>query len=202
MRRAPRSSRSAPSSAGQSTLELAYARSFEPGVPPAKTATFPVTVTGVALSNRARSTTHSGRTSALARPAAGPKSAPQAGTSTSTTTSAVVPAARARHEPGVVADRRRAGRGARRTRPVAQRQPVGGGEGGRVGRRLRPGPTDQRAAESGRTHRQHQTDDEHPQHQRRSPAPRSRRALTAPPASPTWRGGRDRGTARRRAGGR
>jgi inhibitor of cysteine peptidase len=32
--------------AGQSTLELAYARSFEPGVPPAKTAKFPVTVTG------------------------------------------------------------------------------------------------------------------------------------------------------------
>lgn len=32
--------------AGQSTLKLAYARSFEPGVPPAKTATFPVTVTG------------------------------------------------------------------------------------------------------------------------------------------------------------
>jgi inhibitor of cysteine peptidase len=31
--------------AGQSTLELAYARSFEPGVPPAKTATFPLTVT-------------------------------------------------------------------------------------------------------------------------------------------------------------
>jgi inhibitor of cysteine peptidase len=29
---------------GQSTLELAYARSFEPGVPPAKTAKFPVTV--------------------------------------------------------------------------------------------------------------------------------------------------------------
>jgi predicted secreted protein len=31
---------------GTSTLELAYARSFEPGVPPAKTAKFPVTVTG------------------------------------------------------------------------------------------------------------------------------------------------------------
>jgi predicted secreted protein len=31
--------------AGTSTLELAYARSFEPGVPPAKTATFAVTVT-------------------------------------------------------------------------------------------------------------------------------------------------------------
>ncbi len=30
---------------GTSTLELAYARSFEPGVPPAKTAKFPVTVT-------------------------------------------------------------------------------------------------------------------------------------------------------------
>jgi inhibitor of cysteine peptidase len=30
--------------AGQSTLELAYSRSFEPGVPPAKTAKFPVTV--------------------------------------------------------------------------------------------------------------------------------------------------------------
>jgi inhibitor of cysteine peptidase len=29
---------------GQSTLELAYSRSFEPGVPPAKTAKFPVTV--------------------------------------------------------------------------------------------------------------------------------------------------------------
>jgi inhibitor of cysteine peptidase len=31
--------------AGTSTLKLAYARSFESGVPPAKTATFPVTVT-------------------------------------------------------------------------------------------------------------------------------------------------------------
>ena len=31
--------------AGTSTLELAYARSFEKGVPPAKTATFAVTVT-------------------------------------------------------------------------------------------------------------------------------------------------------------
>ena len=30
---------------GTSTLALAYARSFEPGVPPAKTAKFPVTVT-------------------------------------------------------------------------------------------------------------------------------------------------------------
>jgi inhibitor of cysteine peptidase len=30
---------------GTSTLELAYARSFEKGVPPAKTAKFPVTVT-------------------------------------------------------------------------------------------------------------------------------------------------------------
>ena len=29
---------------GQSTLELAYSRSFEPGVPPAKTAKFPLTV--------------------------------------------------------------------------------------------------------------------------------------------------------------
>jgi inhibitor of cysteine peptidase len=29
---------------GSTTLELAYARSFEPGVPPAKTAKFPVTV--------------------------------------------------------------------------------------------------------------------------------------------------------------
>lgn len=29
---------------GQSTLVLAYSRSFEPGVPPAKTAKFPVTV--------------------------------------------------------------------------------------------------------------------------------------------------------------
>jgi len=29
---------------GQSTLKLAYARSFEPGVPPAKTAEFPVSV--------------------------------------------------------------------------------------------------------------------------------------------------------------
>ena len=29
---------------GKSTLELAYARSFEPGVPPAKTAQFPVSV--------------------------------------------------------------------------------------------------------------------------------------------------------------
>jgi inhibitor of cysteine peptidase len=29
---------------GESTLEFAYARSFEPGVPPAKTADFPVTV--------------------------------------------------------------------------------------------------------------------------------------------------------------
>ena len=29
---------------GQSTLEFAYARSFEPGVPPAKTAEFPVAV--------------------------------------------------------------------------------------------------------------------------------------------------------------
>jgi predicted secreted protein len=32
--------------AGQSTLVLAYSRSFEPGVPPAKTAKFPVTVKG------------------------------------------------------------------------------------------------------------------------------------------------------------
>ncbi len=31
---------------GKTTLELAYARSFEGGVPPAKTAKFPVTVTG------------------------------------------------------------------------------------------------------------------------------------------------------------
>ena len=30
--------------AGESTLELAYSRSFEPGVPPAKTAKFAVTV--------------------------------------------------------------------------------------------------------------------------------------------------------------
>jgi inhibitor of cysteine peptidase len=30
---------------GMSTLELAYARSFESGIPPAKTAKFPVTVT-------------------------------------------------------------------------------------------------------------------------------------------------------------
>jgi inhibitor of cysteine peptidase len=30
---------------GSSTLELAYARSFEPGVPPAQTAEFPVNVT-------------------------------------------------------------------------------------------------------------------------------------------------------------
>lgn len=29
---------------GRSTLKLVYSRSFEPGVPPAKTATFPVTV--------------------------------------------------------------------------------------------------------------------------------------------------------------
>jgi inhibitor of cysteine peptidase len=32
--------------AGTSTLDVAYARSFEPGVPPAKTAKFPLEVTG------------------------------------------------------------------------------------------------------------------------------------------------------------
>ena len=118
----------------------------------------------VALQQPGRSTTHSGRTSALARPRAGPNIASGAGRSTSTTTAALAPAQS--HETSrasLLAAVRSAAAGPRRT--PTEREPVGGGERGGVGRRLGPGATDQRASEPGRARGQHETEHEHRQHQ-------------------------------------
>ena len=90
------------------------------------------------------------RTRAAPRPWPGRAATPSTGTSTSTTTAARRTRALARDQPGVVARRGAGGGGAGRGRSPAQRQPVGGGERGGVGGRLRPRPTDQRAAEPSR----------------------------------------------------
>ena len=72
---------------------------------------------------------------------------------------------------------------------VAEREAVGGGERGGIGGGLGPGPTDERAPESGRTRGQDETDDEHRQHQ-----DGHRAALAAPHLSTritevAWRSG-------------
>ena len=111
----------------------------------------------------ARSTTHSGRTSALARPRAGPTSAPQAGRSTSTTTSALVP--EQSHETSRASLLAAVWAAAARAAPARRRaRAVGGRERGGVGGRLGPGPTDERAPESRRTGGQHEPEHEHRQH--------------------------------------
>ena len=85
-------------------------------------------------------TTHSGRTSALARPRAGPNTAPHAGQIDLDHDLRRRSRAVARHEPSVVAHGGGAGRSACCRASVAQRQSVGGGEGARVGGGLRHGP--------------------------------------------------------------
>ena len=127
-----------------------YARSFEKTDPPAKTAKLPADGHEVARQQPGRSTTHSGRTSALALPRAGPNTEAHAGRSTSTTTAALVPAqshdtsrasllaaVRSAAAPGRRRHRHRAP-GGRRRRARRRRPPTPPGRGRPA--RLRGGP--------------------------------------------------------------
>ena len=131
--------------------------------------------------------THSGRTSALALTACDGTEHAEPGHVDFDDDFGARARAHARHEMRVIARRSRARRCLRRAGAVSERERVGGGERGRVGRGVGTRAADDRATETSGSERQHQPDHDDGDHEDRDAAALGARSRRRSPLDPHGR---------------